>query len=192
MSRRAGIAFLLTSQLIMAGSSGAGAEDHPPAVPTRDVDVLYDVPTQAGMARQRLRFSAATQSFRIDPPGRGLYVVIDQRQGRMYTVRDSDRSVIDMAAPRAWMPGINGGTLTRRGEDNVAGLPCTDWATTDSEHRAIVMCVTQDGVMLRAVTGTGESLIVARNVRFQPQNSLVFAIPESYSRLAPPPIPNAR
>lgn len=166
--------------------------DRPLALPTRDVDILYDMPTRAGITHQRLRFSAQLQTMRIDPPGGGLYVVIDQSRGRMFTVRDDDRSVIDMAAPRAWMPGITGGSFIPRGQDQIIGHACMNWQTTDSERRAVVMCVTTDGVMLRAATIDGTPLLTARSVQYGLLGAAVFHVPVDYRRLSPPPIPNAR
>lgn len=164
----------------------------PPPTPTRDVDVMYEIPTREGPAPQRLRFSLMRQAFRIDPPGRGLYVIVDQARGRMYTVRDDDRSVIDMAAPTAWMPGIHGGNFRRRGDDVIAGQPCTDWETNDSERRTVLVCMTLDGVMLRARTAQGATLITAKTVKYAPVDEQIFLVPGNYRRLAPPPIPNAR
>ena len=172
--------------------SPALAADRPPSLPTRDVDVVYDVPTRAGTARQRLRFSVARQTMRIDPPGGGIYVVIDQARGRMFTVRETDRTLIDMAAPRAWMPGITGGKFAPRGQDQINGHTCTNWETTDSERRTILMCVTADGVMLRAATIDGVTLLKAISVNYAYQDASVFHVPSDYRRLAPPPIPYAR
>ena len=191
---------LTLAGLSLAGLSLAGvalggtamAADRPQALPMRDVDIMYDVPTRAGMAPQRLRFSALRQTMRIDPPGGGLYVVIDQLRGRMFTVRDADRSVIDMAAPRSWMPGITGGSFLPRGQDHIIGHPCTNWQTTDSERRTIVMCVTEDGLMLRAATVDGKPLLAARSVHYASQDASVFHVPADYRRLSPPPLSNAR
>ena len=184
--------FLVLAALLAPCIAAAQPSYKPPPTPTRDVDVMYEIPTREGPASQRLRFSLMRQAFRIDPPGRGLYVIVDQGRRRMYTVRDDERSVIDMAAPAAWMPGIHGGHFQRRGNDVVAGLPCTDWETNDSERRTVLVCMTLDGVMLRARTVQGATLAIARQVRFTPVDESIFLVPGSYRRLAPPPIPNAR
>lgn len=175
--------------LLIAGP--ALAEENPPALPTNDVDVTYVMPTQAGAARQRLRYNAAHQLLRLDPPGKGLHVVIDFAAGRMFTVRAADRSVIEMAAPKSWMPGLSGARYTRRNADRVSGVPCTDWETTDSEGNVVLICLTEDGVMLRAAQGA-RVLVIAAELRHQPQAAPVFQVPENYRRLAPPPIPGAQ
>lgn len=185
--------------LLIASARVASAQDRPPTLPVRDVDVTYIVPTPAGAARQRLRFSALRQKLRIDPPGGGLYVVIDFLAGRMSTVREADRSVIEMAAPKAWMPGMgpgNGhGRYVRRNETMVSGVPCTEWQTTDSEGRDVRICFDIDGVMIRATmqTAAGEAtLALATELRRSAQDPTVFLVPASYRRLMPPPIAGAR
>ena len=175
--------------LLIAGP--ALAEENPPALPTNDVDVTYVMPMQAGAARQRLRFSAAHGLLRLDPPGGGLFIVIDTMAGRMYTVRAADRSVIGMAAPRSWMPGLGAATYVRRNPDVVAGTACTDWETKDSEGRPVRACITADGVMLRAALGA-RVLVVATELRHEPQAAPLFQVPQNYRRLAPPPIPDAQ
>ena len=178
-----------------AGTGAALAQDHPPTLPLRDVDVTYVVPTPAGAARQRLRFSAMRQKLRLDPPGGGLFVVIDFRGGRMFTVREADRSVIDMAAPKAWMPGLGHTRYVRGNDITVSGVSCTEWQTKDSEGRDVRICFDADGVMLRASmrTAAGEAILAeATEVRRDAQSPAVFVVPESYRRLSPPPIAGAR
>jgi hypothetical protein len=170
-------------------------QDRPPTLPMRDVDITYTIPTPAGAARQRLRYSVAHRALRIDPPGAGLYIVIDFAAGRMFTVRDTDRSVIDMAAPRAWMPGQGNGRYTRRNATTVSGVPCTEWQTTDSEGRDVRICFDDQGDMLRASVHTPRGEIVlalATELRHETQGRTIFHIPPDYRRLSPPPIPGAR
>jgi len=179
----------------MAAGRGAHAQDHPPAVPLRDVDVTYIIPTPRGAVRQRLRFSAVRNAMRIDPPGDGMYVVIDFAAGRMFTVRAADRSVIEMAAPKSWMHGLATGNsapgrYTRRNATVVSDVSCTEWQTTDSEGRDVRICVDRDGVMIRLnlQTPSGEAtLALAADIRREGQGPAVFAVPDDYRRLAPPP-----
>ena len=179
----------------LAWAPSALAQDHPATLPLRDVDITYTIPTPAGAARQRLRYSATRRALRIDPPGGGLYVVIDFAANRMFTVRDADRSVIDMAAPKSWMPGQGHGRYTRRNRTEVSGVPCTEWQTTDSEGQDVRICFDDQGVMLRATVQTpkGEAVLaLATDLRREPQNPAIFHVPPEYRRLSPPPIPGAR
>jgi hypothetical protein len=170
------------------------AQEHPPALPLRDVDVTYTSPTPRGAVRQRLRFSAARSLMRIDPPGDDLYVVIDFGAGRMFTVRAADRSVIEMAAPRTWMHGLGTGRstpgrYTRRNAIVVSDVSCTEWQTTDNEGRDVRICIDQDGVTIRVNlhTPAGEAtLALATEIRREGQGVAVFAVPDFYRRLTPP------
>jgi len=171
------------------------AEERPATLPTRDVDVTYVMPTPAGAARQRLRYNAALRLLRLDPPGGELRVVIDFASARMFTVRDADRSVIEMAAPESWMPGLGGARYTRRNAERVSGVSCTNWQTTDSEGQVVLICLTEDGVMLRVArhSAAGDRVLsIATELHHAPQAAPLFGVPQNYRRLAPPPIAGAR
>jgi hypothetical protein len=124
---------------------------------------------------ERMRWQAATQRQRVDPPTEGLFIVIDYRQGRMHTVRLSDRLVLDMAAP----PLVAGAYL-RQGEDQVAGLACTDWQATATDGQPTVACITADGVLLRATAGD-RTLLSAVSVDYTAQDPALFAVPDGFT-----------
>ncbi len=156
--------------------------------PTADVDVTYRVSgpgagAEAGL-EQRVRWLAAAQTLRIDPPGKGFHVIIDYLAGRMSVVGDADRSVLEMAAP-AGIAGVPGAaasaTYIRRGEERVAGVRCTDWETAERQGRRTEACITADGVLLRARVGE-RVLVSAIAVRYAPQDPAVFRIPPDYAR----------
>jgi hypothetical protein len=122
-----------------------------------------------------------------DPPGSGLHVIIDYVARRMSVVRDATRSMVEMAPPGN-MADMTGGSATasfvRRGEATVAGRVCTEWQTRDCAGRPALVCITGDGVLLRA--GTSEQVQVsAISVEFAPQHSALFRVPSDYVRLAP-------
>lgn len=162
--------------------------DQPLLRPSRDVDVTYRA-AAAGDGQeieQRVRWLAAAQTMRIDPPSPGLHVIIDYVARRMSVVRDATRSVVEMPAPDG--VGVIGGaaatSFVRRGEATVAGRPCTEWQTLDTEARPAVVCITEDGVLLRA--GTADQVRVsAVAVRYEPQDPAAFQIPTDYVRHAP-------
>ena len=158
----------------------AHAEQQPPLRPTRDVDVTYRVGDDAHM-QQRMRWMASRQIMRIDPPTPGFHVIIDYGAGRMSVVRDEERLVVDMKAPA----GIAGGppatpSYERRGDDTVAGVPCTDWRATNSEGAAALACITADGVLLRVRSGE-HVLASAVSVNYAPQDAATFAVPADYT-----------
>jgi hypothetical protein len=163
--------------LVLAAGPGrpAKAADAPLAHPSRDVDVTYRMVRGDRVLIERMRWQAATQRQRVDPPSPGLFVVIDYRAGRMDTVRLSDRLVLEMAAP----PNEQG-AYVRQGEDQVAGLTCTDWEATATDGQPTVACITADGVLLRA-TAAGQTLLSAETVAYAPQDPALFAVPEGFT-----------
>ena len=135
-----------------------GFADQPLLRPSRDVDVTYRAAApQAGREiEQRVRWLAASQTMRIDPPTAGLHVIIDYVARRMSVVRDATRSVVEMAAPDS-LDGMIGGEAAsgirarRRGNRGGPDLHRMADAGSASAHPAVV-CITDDGVLLRAGT----------------------------------------
>jgi hypothetical protein len=167
--------FAMTS----AGLAEHSEQDKPRLQPTRDVDVTYAAAQAGGQLVQRVRWLASAQTMRIDPPGSGLRVIIDHVARRMSVVREANRSVIDMAAPDDMpQPGSNagGGTYLRRGDDTVAGVPCTEWETMDRDGCHTLACIAPDGVLLRA-SAAGQMLVAATAVQYAPQDASAFRVP---------------
>ncbi len=178
MNVRAGLAALL---LMLQPAEGMAAEQ-PAALPTRDVDVAYR--SQPGgpdgpAIEQRSRFSAAEQRTRLDMPTPGLFSIMDYRSRTMAIVSDPDRKVLETtgAAPPAPI------MYERRGEDQVAGLPCTEWEARDSAGQPAITCFTADGVLLRVRRGA-VVLAVATRVTYAPQPAELFQVPGGYARVA--------
>lgn len=133
--------------------------------------------------------------MRVDTPAPGVYMIVDYAARRMSMVSDRDRGAVDMAAgagagplPGAPGGGASGGgadgagAYARRGADRVAGLPCTEWQTTDSEGAPTLACITEDGVLLRARRGR-EVLVQAVRVQYGPQDPAAFRVPDGYRRV---------
>jgi len=163
--------------------------DQPLLRPTRDVDVTYRSATPRGtMVEQRVRWLAATQTMRIDPAPSGLHVIIDYVARRMSVVRDATRSVVEMTAPDSMAGNAAGGgtavSFVRRGEAMVAGERCTEWQTQDRDAHEALVCVTADGVLLRA--GSADQVRVsAVSVRYAPQDPAAFRVPADYAHQVP-------
>ena len=174
---------VLAAAGLLAASAPVRAQDRPTLVPTRDVDVTY----HAQGIDQRMRWLSAEQKLRIDPPGEGIFMIVDYRTHRMDMVRLADRKAVELPAPGG-LPGAAGptGSYVRRGSETVAGLPCTDWDTTDNGGGTAIVCFTADGVMLRA-SKDGRVLVEAASVAFRPQNPADFAVPAGFQVLTPPP-----
>lgn len=170
--------------------SGPAAAARPPMRPDRDVDVTYAmVPAgREDALRQRMRWRVADRMLRVDPPMPGLYMLVDYRARRMLMVREADRKLIVLDDGQARLPGeAPGGDYRRRGHDKVAGLPCTDWDVRDNGGQPVTLCVTDDGVMLRASNGP-RVMAEAVEVHYGPQPASAFLPPPGYETvMAEPP-----
>ena len=172
----------------------AAAQERPMLTPSRDVDVVYmmvqaDAPGGPRVVEERMRWASAAGKLRIDPPIPGMWMVMDTRTRRLTTVREGDRSVLEIESDVS-MPGVAaaaGTTFRQRGADTVAGLPCTEWQTPDVTGAPTLACITADGVLLRASAG-GRVLVEALRVRYVAADAAVFRIPQDYRKLVPPPL----
>lgn len=165
--------------LVMGATAQAGQQ--PLLRPTRDVDVTYRI-GDGGQLQQRMRWLSSRQVMRIDPPTPGFHVIIDYAAGRMSVVRDEEHLVVDMKAPGgiAGAPATAAPSYERRGDDRVAGVPCTDWQATNSEGAAALACITADGILLRVRSGE-RVLASATSVNYAPQDAAAFAVPADYA-----------
>ncbi len=187
--------------------TAATAQDipNPFVTPQRDVDVTYLVagpapaPADAGPAAlqppsvmaQRMRWSVSLWSQRLDPPG-NAYMITDYRARRILVVdpRHATATLLPLPATRpgggVQAPGLRAtGRYGRLGDDKVAGTPCTEWRTIDDSGADSVICLTPDGVLLRA-RHAGKVLLVASRVSYAPQDPSLFAAPPG-TRVEQPP-----
>ena len=168
---------------LLACAAPALAQQAPVVQPTRDVDVTYRVPVPGGtdtFLLQRLRWSAARREQRVDLPTSGNWMVLDFNAHRMALVRDASREVVDLPSPQgADQPG-GGAGYTRVGPATVDGLACTTWQTVDTRGQATLACYTDDGVLLRATSGT-RTLMQAVNVSYGAQDEAIFRPPADYT-----------
>lgn len=151
-------------------------------MPTRDVDVTYDVAVNGNTIAERMRWNVRANLLRVDPPSQGLYMITDYNAHRVTIVRERDRSFAQSPAPAATLAGPAGTPRARTGTDTVASLACTEWATVDTEQHPVVACVTDDGVVLR-VRAAGKTLLAARSVTYAAQDPALFAVPSGYHPL---------
>ena len=173
------IRWLAASALLAAP---AAAAEHPPTVPQRDVDVTYrllQTSPDAPALMQRNRWSASAGRLRVDPPTPGFYMIVDYRAKRMAVVKPADRAVLDVASADPGLPGA----YTQRDAGTVAGLPCTNWQTADAGGRETMLCLTADGVMLRASHGE-HVLLEAVAVSYGTQDPAVFVPPDGFRHVS--------
>ncbi len=160
----------------------APAQERPPPLPTRDVDVVYRAGSGAQAVEQRWRFQALTQRARLDPPTPGFYAIVDHRAHTMVMVSDATREALQVAAP-AGLPGGGGEPGTRRGSATVAGLGCLDWEAAMPGGGALSTCLTPDGVTLRMKAGP-QVVAEALRVTYGPLDPALFSAPPGYAREA--------
>lgn len=163
-------------------ASPAHAEDRPRTVPTRDVDVVYLMAGPTAPLAQRMRWGVTLGKLRVDPPSPGLFVIIDTATHEVQAVREGDRSVVQLDPAAAGPMLAPPGSYTRRGAARVAGLDCTQWETRDVAGRAVLACLTEDGVLLR-VQADNLVIIEAAEVHFGPLGPQVFRIPADYRKI---------
>ncbi len=163
------------------------ADERPVTRPTRDVDVVYVAEVNGKPVQQRTRTAADAAEIRIDTPSPGLYMILDRDAHTMAMVSDGDKGVIQMPydPARATATPPASAQYRRLGTDTVAGLGCTEWATTDNSGRAVTACFTDDGVMLRA-RAPDRVLVTAATVAYGRLDPAIFAIPPDYQRTVAP------
>ncbi|MGI4952868.1 MAG: hypothetical protein ACRYGM_13795 [Janthinobacterium lividum] len=171
---------VLVLGVLLAGATGASAQmptpERPVVVPTRDVDVLYQISAGQQPLEQRTRFTSAAQRMRVDMPTPGVYSIMDYRNHMMSFVVEGDRAALDTPIPPS------APAYVRVGGDRVAGLPCTEWQTQDIQHQPVITCFTDDGVMLRVRRGT-MPMAVATRVSYAPVDPALFDVPAGFSHV---------
>jgi hypothetical protein len=161
--------------------------DRPLTMPTRDVDVTYQAGQGDQAVVQRSRWSVGLRKMRLDTPTPGVYMIVDYAAHTLAMVSDRDRGVVDLPAPPGGLPGQSvpgGASFSRRGASQVAGLPCTEWQTADTQGQATLACFTDDGVMLEARRGA-QLLVQATRVAYGDLDAAAFAVPPSYRHETP-------
>jgi hypothetical protein len=170
--------------LLLAGCP-AQAEEEPPLLPTRDVDITYDVTRpQQPKIRERVRWSASQHVERIDGPDKST-TIFDHAAHEITLLVPKSRSFRKLEGTPRRPPEPEAGAILKRGTESiVAGLHCVDWSwTVDVETH--IACMTPDGVLLRLVVD-GQTVMQARSVSYGAQSADLFQIPRDYSpALAP-------
>jgi hypothetical protein len=178
------VCWIAVPAVLLAGTASR-ADDEPKLLPTRDVDIRYEVTRpQQPKVHERVRWLAAEHLERVDASGRSTSIF--DRDGHVVTLlTPATRTFRKLdQAPRRPQEPEPGTTLERGAEAVVAGLPCTDWSWTEDWEKHTV-CATVDGVILRLIVD-GQTFIEARSVKYGPQRPDLFRVPANYSpALAP-------
>ncbi len=184
--------------VISFAALAAAAQERPPFPPTRDVAVTYRVENGNQPTSARLAWSAELRALRADLPAGtpasfggvplppGAWVVVDLRAGRAFAADDRTGLVIDLpqlaARAQAGERALAGARAHREGMNRVAGLPCTVWRLEPPArppgHHPVRVCMTADGVPLRAEEEGRRARAEATSVAYGLQDATRFRPPQ--------------
>jgi hypothetical protein len=184
--------------VISFAALAAVAQQRPPFPPTRDVAVTYRVENGNQPTSARLTWSVELRALRADLPAGtpaslsgvplppGAWVVVDLRSARAFAADDRTGLVLDLpelaARAQAGERALAAARAFREGVDRVAGLPCTVWrletATKPPRGRPVRVCLTADGVPLRAEEEGRRARAEATAIAYGPQAAIRFQPPQ--------------
>jgi hypothetical protein len=164
---------------LLAGCPSWAAET-PQLLPTRDVDITYDVTRpQQPKIRQRVRWLAAEHLERVDGPDKAT-TIFDRGTHEITLLVPASRTYRKLNGEARRPPAPDAGAALKRGDDVVvAGLHCTDWSWTGEDLIVHVVCLTPDGVLLRLIID-GQTIMQARAVSYGSQRADLFQVPPDY------------
>ena len=174
----------------------AMAEDRPLMRPDRDVEVDYHStgmasgPNGAAGGVVTMHFTGAGNRIRIDAQnGRGS-VIMDADGGRMIVLMVDRHMYIERPADPAMMPMLrmSNAHLMKTGTDTVAGLSCTVYDASGGDKKGQV-CLTGDGVLLRARSEDGQHELLATKVTYAVQSAALFEPPADFQKFDIPNMP---
>jgi hypothetical protein len=177
---------LPTAALLLAFAQlPAAADDRPPLMPTRDVEITYDViRSQRPKVREHVRWLAGQHLERVETSGRSI-TIFDRDAHEVTLLNPANRTYRKLdGAPRRRSEPAPDAVLKRGNEVVIAGLSCIEWSWTE-DVETHTLCATPDGVMLRLIVD-GVAVVEARKVTYAPQRAELFHVPPNYTpALAP-------
>ncbi|MGH7066233.1 MAG: hypothetical protein ACREEU_00435 [Acetobacteraceae bacterium] len=189
----------LGALLLLFSAGAAEAADQPPLTPTRDVAVTYQAKDPQGTVRVvHMNFDAAGRRLHIDVAGQPGFVVIDRKDNTQLAVNYPAKSYIERQLPPEagnLMDRDPNMHMTRGATATVAGLACTDWSMSTGPNRPaeLVVCITADGVVLKAAPAGGGNggtpNLEATQVAYGRQPESLFVPPAGFQRIEPGAIP---
>jgi hypothetical protein len=183
MSRAPSI--IMFAALTLASAPSRADDAQPQILPTRDVDITYEV-TRPNEPRtiSRRRWSASEHLQRVGGSDSST-TIFDADKGEFTLLNPKTRTYRKLeGAPRMPMAPDKGTALMRGGEAAIAGLNCVDWSWTD-DSETHTACLTSDGVLLRIMID-GNTILKARSVSYRRQPPDLFQVPSDYQpALAP-------
>ncbi|HET6606909.1 MAG TPA: DUF4412 domain-containing protein [Rhodopila sp.] len=165
----------------------------PVVQPTRDVSVQYHVtgdsmagPGQGHVDSIKISYGSGGQRMRIEPVGQPAFMIVDRSAGHMTVVMSGQNMYMDLPYDPHKVMDFSpaNAKFTQRGTATVAGLTCTEYDVQSQQHNGTV-CLTSDGVMLRAVSKDPQhqGSLEATNVAYGPQPDSVFQPPPGFQKM---------
>lgn len=183
---------LVTASLLLAVAAPAHAQDRPQIFPTRDVTVTYDTGSQRDVT---VAYSAALHRARLEGmSAQHAYAIVQHDKDQMVLVMPERQMVMRMPEPPAMKNMISMqafSNIKRAGSATVAGVSCTVWSV-HNEHGDGDICVTGDGVLLRARgkdNGGNSSIMQATKVDYHALPASEFEVPAGYHTMNMPVMP---
>jgi hypothetical protein len=128
-----------------------------------------------GNMRMEINSSEGASTI-ITNAGTGESFIITTQAGRTMAIRTSGADG-GLANPIDEWQGDLAQTATRTGNCSVAGENGAEWTKTTAEDGTDVVCVTEDGIILRA-TDDGRVVWETTSVQRGPQSASLFTLPE--------------
>jgi hypothetical protein len=183
--------------LLVATTPARAADERPPPLPTRDVEMKAVLETTSGAgqhvsANLKISFNAARQRMRVEQQGKPGYMILDPKHAQTFVVMTARHSYQEQPfRPLAHAMFILADAFSYNAltPDTVAGQPCQTWDMR-SPTIAGTVCVTSDGVVLKVDTadadGDGDDValkLIASNVTYASQPAANFAPPSGYKKV---------
>ena len=187
-------ALALFATAFLAGP--ALADQMPNMVPSHDVTGTYVMTGQNAPQTISVEYSKSADVLRLNmSQGQGyiLYdfaakdakMVMPQMQRYMDQPRMADR----VAAAQSGGGQGDDVSITRQGTESIAGYQCTDYKAADNTKGTwSVMCVTQDGVLLKMQSSDGTQA-VAQSMSYEAVPEADVQVPAGYTEFVMPQLP---
>ena len=129
-----------------------------------------------GNMRMEFNADGAASTF-ISNAQTGESYVISTQGGRTMAIRASGMTDSITDPTSNWQNQLADQNATRTGNCSVAGENGAEWTKTTAEDGTDTVCVTEDGIILRA-TDDGRVVWETTSVQRGPQSAAQFALPE--------------
>jgi hypothetical protein len=186
-------AYLLVSLAwVVLPATAAVAQEHPAIRPTHDVAVTYRLrgvgPDGRPESRQvHMSWTDQGRRMRLEMEGQTDFALVNYETSRITMVMLRRQVYVELPFDPQHAPGLDipaGVSMTKAGEDMVAGTSCIVWNLNGSVTGTA--CITPDGLPLRLKTAaTGAAAMEAVSVAYGAQSPDLFTVPAGLHAIPP-------